>query len=163
MKRFFAITVICISFFACKPGIPKGIIQPDQMEKVLFDIHVVDGYIGTIGKIDTAKIIASSYYKGVYKKFDIDSATYTKSLNYYYDHPDLLNKIYENLSKTFEKEKAKNTKRIDDAAQALQNKMLASRMRPLDVSLISKTMPEFTFKANPFTLDPTYIQVLPVQ
>jgi len=156
MQRFFAIIIICISFFACKPGIPKEIIQPDQMEKVLFDIHVVDGYIGTITKQDTAKIVASSYYNGVYKKFNIDSATYNRSLNYYYNHPDLLNKIYENLSKTFEKETAKNTKQIEEAAQALRYKMLAGK--PLDVSQYPKTMPEFTITANPFTLDATFIQ-----
>ncbi|MES2418240.1 MAG: DUF4296 domain-containing protein [Bacteroidota bacterium] len=105
MKRFFVVIVVCVSFYACKPGIPENIIQPDKMEKILFDIHIVDGYLTNIPKPDTLKIVAASYYPAVYKKFGIDSASYNRSMNYYYSHPDLLDKIYESLLKTFDKEK----------------------------------------------------------
>ena len=61
MKRFLSIIIFFIFTQGCKSGIPKDIIQPNKMEKVLFDIHVVDGYIGTMINQDTTKIIASSY------------------------------------------------------------------------------------------------------
>lgn len=109
MKRFLTICISCISlFYACKPGVPKDIIQPAQMEKILFDIHIVDGYIGSLSLQDTAKIVASRYYKAIYKKFNIDSATYNKSMDYYYDHADVLEKMYSNLSKRFQKEVDQN-------------------------------------------------------
>lgn len=119
MKRFFAVLGMCLSLYACKPGIPKEIIQPDKMEKVLFDIHVVDGYIGTMSsEADSTKKIASAYYKGIYKKFAIDSALYNQSMNYYYQHPDILKKIYENVGTQLNKEKEKQTKALQKEAQA---------------------------------------------
>lgn len=119
MKRFFVVLSVCLSLYACKPGIPKEIIQPDKMEKVLFDIHVVDGYIGTMAsEADSTKKIAAAYYKGIYKKFAIDSALYNQSMNYYYQHPDILKKIYENVSTQLNKEKEKQTKALQKEAEA---------------------------------------------
>ena len=151
MNRIFAIAFICITFYACKPGVPDNVIQPDKMEKVLFDMHVVEGYLGTMPNPDTAKIVASSYYKGVYKKFDIDSATYTTSLDYYYKHPDVLNKLYENLAKQFEQEKKINEKRLDQEALAIRKKELAKNAKVLVVPSPSLNPPKITFSRNPFT------------
>lgn len=98
MNRIFYLIIITACFYACKPGIPKDIIQPDKMQQVLIDIHLVDGYISTLPGIDTAKKVGSSYYKGVYDKFEIDSALYNNSLNYYYKHPDVMKKMYDSIS-----------------------------------------------------------------
>lgn len=98
MNRIFYLIIITVCFYACKPGIPKDIIQPDKMQQVLIDIHLVDGYISTLPGIDTAKKVGSSYYKGVYDKFEIDSALYNNSLNYYYKHPDIMKKMYDSIS-----------------------------------------------------------------
>ena len=113
MKIFFAIIAFVLFFSACKPGIPKEIIQPKQMEKGLFDIHIVDGYLSNIPKQDSAKIIAAAYYKGIYKKFNIDSALYNKSLNYYYKNPNELNKIYSNVINNLKKQREKIAKLED--------------------------------------------------
>ncbi|RYG08943.1 MAG: DUF4296 domain-containing protein [Chitinophagaceae bacterium] len=158
MNRIFAVFIFCIVFYACKPGIPDDVMQPDKMEKVLFDIHTVDGYIGSMQKPDTAKIIASSYYAGVYKKFDIDSAKYLKSLNYYFKRPDLLDKIYQNLIKQFEQERKRNDKRINDEVIAQQRKEMAKNAKVLVVPDAPAAPPTFTFGQNPFTLFPAPVQ-----
>ncbi len=111
MKRFLPIIIIFLLIQGCNEGIPKEIIQPDKMEKVLFDIHVVDGYLITFINQDTVKIIASSYYNGIYKKFGIDSAIYNKSMDYYYSHPLILDKIYAGVEKKFNLENAKYDKK----------------------------------------------------
>lgn len=113
MKRFLPIIIFFILLQGCKQGIPKEIIQPNKMEKVLFDIHIVDGYISTITNQDTTKIIASSYYNGIYKKFGIDSALYNKSMDYYFSHPVILNEIYANVEKLFTIESAKFDKKYN--------------------------------------------------
>ncbi len=143
--------------YACKPGIPKDIIQPDQMRKVLFDIHVVDGYITTITNSDSAKLVASSYYKGIYKKFGIDSALYAKSMEYYYNHPAVMEKIYEQLEKTFVKEKAKNDKVVAAEAAREQEKANAQlnpvvQPKYLNVKEAGPIKSGVQLEANPFGL-----------
>ncbi|WP_199141107.1 DUF4296 domain-containing protein [Pedobacter sp. ASV12] len=121
MKRFFAVLWVCSGLYACKPGIPKELIQPDKMEKVLFDIHVVDGYISTMSPgADSTKKIASAFYKGIYKKFQIDSALYNQSMNYYYQHPDILKKIYDNVTTQLNKTKEKQLKTLQKATDTVK-------------------------------------------
>ena len=154
MNRIFFLFIMCVVLYACKPGIPKDIIQPDKMEKVLFDIHIVDGYIGSLQKPDTAKIVASSYYTGVYKKFEIDSAIVEKSKNYYYTRPDLLDKMYSNLVKQLEKEKKRDNQRITEEALAAQRRETAKHIQALAVPNPPAPRPTFKMGQNPFNLFP---------
>ena len=147
MKRFLSIIIFFILIQGCKSGIPKDIIQPNKMEKVLFDIHVADGYIGTIINQDTTKIIASSYYNGIYKKHGIDSALFNKSMNYYYTHPVILNDIYANVEKVFTSEKEKYDKKIAVAGQIsnIPSLVVLANLPPL----VSK----MTIEINPFNIN----------
>ena len=120
MSRFFIVIVLSIILFSCKSGVPKNIIQPAAMENVLFDIHVVDGYSTVYSGItnDSLKKIIAPYYKGIYKKHGIDSASYHNSLDYYYNHPELLKTMYDNVSKKLTQAKEKIVK--DEAKAALK-------------------------------------------
>lgn len=115
-------------------------------------MHMVEGYLGTMPRPDTAKLVASSYFKGIYKKFNIDSATYTTSLNYYYNHPDVLNKIYEKLTKQLEQEKKKDEKRLDQEALIIRKKELAKNAKVLVIPNLPAGPPKFSFSEIPFTL-----------
>ena len=94
MKNFLPIIVVFFFISGCKPGIPKDIIQPEEMAKVLHDMHIADGYVTMTPNVDSAKRMAASYYKGIYKKYNIDSALYNQSLNYYYGDPKTMTDIY---------------------------------------------------------------------
>lgn len=144
--------ISAVLLYACKPGIPKEIIQPDQMGKLLFDINVVDGYITTITNRDSAKLVAAAYYKGIYKKFGVDSALYAKSMDYYYAHPDIMEKIYTAVEKTFVKEKARNDKVIA-ADEALElAKANAKNVSYLNVKEAVPTSESFKMVVNPFRI-----------
>jgi hypothetical protein len=148
MKRFFVILILCALFYACKPGIPKDIIQPDQMEKVLHDIHIVDGYSSSFANIDSSKAVISSLYKGIYKKFGIDSALYNQSLDYYYKHPDVMKKMYDNISLNLNKEKEALSRfiTIENSKSTLFGAaLLAPPVKPLDSA-------RFKMTANPFDI-----------
>ncbi len=108
MRKFLSLIFTCLFLICCKSKeIPKDIIPPKQMEKVLYDIHIADAYITTIGDTDSAKKVSSAYYKGIYKKFKTDSVAYNKSLDYYFRHPDLLTDIYERIKTDLQKNKEK--------------------------------------------------------
>lgn len=108
---------ISIIIFGCKDKLPKGIIEAERLQKILYDIHVVDGYISSVPGQDSARKVAASYYKGIYKKFNTDSAQYNRSLNYYYAHPKELSEIYANISKEIGAQK-RAMEKIDSVKQA---------------------------------------------
>ncbi|QNK63327.1 DUF4296 domain-containing protein [Pedobacter sp. PAMC26386] len=120
MRNFLCICLLLISIGGCKPGMPSNIIKPDKMGEILYDIHMVDGYITSIPDPDSAKNTGAAYYKGIYKKFAIDSVQYTRSMNYYYDHPDVMNLMYEKITAKLTKAKTKedniNAKRLKKIA-----------------------------------------------
>jgi hypothetical protein len=105
MKRLIWVLMTAILWFGCKPGIPDGIIKPDKMEKILYDMHIVDGYLSSIYVVDSAKKVAAAYYKGIYKKFGTDSAEYNRSLIWYNTNPKELEAMYKNIQKSLAKQK----------------------------------------------------------
>ncbi|MDD7318115.1 MAG: DUF4296 domain-containing protein [Prevotella sp.] len=102
MKRFRDILLLfslCCIFFACKPGVPGEIIQPDDMEEILIDIHVADGMAqsnpAAAGNIEYYRLL---YRLGVLKKHDVTQAEFDSSMVYYARYPDRLQGIYENVA-----------------------------------------------------------------
>ncbi len=102
-KNIFLLSFILI-LFSCKSDIPENIIEPQKMRDILVNIHYVDGYLTTFSNADSAQKIGSVYYNSIYKKFGIDSAKYSTSLNYYNDNPDMLNKIYKEVTAELNKQ-----------------------------------------------------------
>lgn len=120
--RFF-LTIFCITLLiSCKPGLPKDIIQPEEMEKILFDIHAIDGYVSSIPTPDSAKKVTAPIYKGIYKKYGVDSATHAKSMAYYYSHPDLLLKMYDRIGEKMIKAKDAEIKAQEKAEKIKADK-----------------------------------------
>jgi Domain of unknown function (DUF4296) len=107
-----------ILWFGCKPGVPDDIIKPDKMEKILYDMHIVDGYLSSIYVVDSAKKVAAAYYKGIYKKFGTDSAEYNKSLLWYNTNPKELEAMYKNIQKSLTRQK----KAVEIADKMIQKK-----------------------------------------
>jgi hypothetical protein len=123
MTRFLLLFFCAVFAFSCKPGIPKDIVQPAEMEKVLFDIHLVDGYVSSIPRADSAKKVSAPLYKGIFKKYGIDSAMHAKSMAYYYSRPDLLSKMYERISN-------KISKTRDDLIKKQEKQTAAEAAKP---------------------------------
>ncbi|TCD01464.1 DUF4296 domain-containing protein [Pedobacter psychroterrae] len=128
MKNFIYLVFVFLLAASCKPGIPNDIIEPDKMALVLHDIHLADAYLQTIYVPDSAKKTASAFYGGIYKKFEIDSALYQKSLDYYLINPRVMNGIYEKVTAELTKEKTVIT-RIDSIEYAKELKIRQKKMK----------------------------------
>ena len=148
MKNFLYIVVVFFFALGCKPGIPRDIIQPEEMAKVLHDIHMADSYLGMVARPDSVKIIAAGYYKGIYKKYGIDSALYTKSMNYYYADPKALNDIYLQVTGKLTKER--------DAIVKADSLFNANEMAKIRIKAVrdSTRKADSTFWANFLLKDP---------
>ncbi|ETZ21035.1 DUF4296 domain-containing protein [Pedobacter sp. V48] len=152
MKNFIYTAFLFLFVAGCKPGIPSDIIQPDKMALVLHDIHIVDAYITTIPNIDTSRTMAAAYYSGIYKRYEIDSALYGKSMAYYSQHPKVLDGIYDKVTKGLTKQKNVLVKADSlvnaKAAKVLKAKFKADSVKRAD-SLKKVTAPQRAkFKAD---------------
>lgn len=122
MTRFLLALWCIIGIWACKAGIPKEIMPPEQIEKVLFDIHLIDGYVMGIHNADSAKKVSAPIYQGIFKKYGIDSAAHAKNMQYYYHHPELLSKIYEKIGHRLNQERD----------QALKQQQSKNQTKPIE-------------------------------
>lgn len=125
------LAIFCVLVIvSCKPGIPKDIEQPADIENILHDIHIIDAYLGNISNPDSAIKISAPLYKGIFKKYNTDSAKHAVSMTYYYKHPELLVKMYESISKRLAKEKdAEMAKMAKENKQLIDDKNLAPHER----------------------------------
>jgi len=126
MKKIIFLGVIFACLSGCKSPIPAHIIQPDQMGKLLYDMHMVDAYISTMPNQDSAKKVAASYYKGIYKKFKVDSALYQQSMDFYYDNPEIMSDLYKNIQVKITQTKTK-VEKIQEAELKLETQQRLKR------------------------------------
>jgi len=112
MKRFFRTTVFpyflitllpyfLISFSACKKKsveIPADVLKKNEMIAILTDVQIAEAAItlhtttGSNGADFTA-----SYYKYIFNKHKITAVKYKRSMDWYAQHPELLDKVYEEV------------------------------------------------------------------
>jgi Domain of unknown function (DUF4296) len=138
-------------WFGCKPGVPDDIIKPDKMEKILYDMHIVDGYLSSIYVVDSAKKVAAAYYKGIYKKFGTDSAEYNKSLLWYNTNPKELEAMYKNIQKSLTRQK----KAVEIADKMIQKKkfkadslVIAKKFKADSLAIRKKMKPDSLSKVK---------------
>lgn len=93
---------VLLSMVSCKPSIPSDYLQPDELEDVLYDMHVAQGIVRTADRdatVNERDIDAYAYTDAVLKKHGVSRADFDSTMVYYYRHTELMKKLYENLSK----------------------------------------------------------------
>ncbi len=98
MRNTLLAFIFIVLISACGNQVPNGIIEQDKMEPILYDVHVVDGYVSNVYPPDSAKKVSAAYYIGIYNKFGIDSTSFTESLTYYSKHPLILEEMYKRIA-----------------------------------------------------------------
>lgn len=99
LRELLFVASVCLIVFACKPGVPRDIIQPGKMEDILFDFHVADGMAqnnpAAANNVDYNRTL---YRLGVLKKYDVTQAEFDSSMVYYSRHSDKLHDIYKGVA-----------------------------------------------------------------
>ena len=91
---------------SCKPGVPSELIQPDEMEQILYDYHIADGMAMAQGNSDNVSYLRNVYREAALRKHGVTQADFDSSLVYYYRHTERLHEIYEHLAKRLNEESA---------------------------------------------------------
>ncbi|MEQ8927789.1 MAG: DUF4296 domain-containing protein [Fulvivirga sp.] len=118
-----AITLlISVFFLSCNSDEkPEDIISHEQMIVILLDVYEAEAKLAELKlNRDTTIQIFKTYEQFIYDKHGIDESVYKKSLTYYYDHPDKLEKIYETMLDSLALRESK-TKAYEEAKQAKED------------------------------------------
>lgn len=106
MRRLSAAGVILIMLVACTDHnkIPKGIIGQEKMQKVLWDMMLVDRYATNFiinqpnDSFDVKKEKAMALYEQVFRLNNISSDEFLKSYKFYLGRPDLIKIMFDSIS-----------------------------------------------------------------
>ena len=113
IKKFGCIILVGASLMTgCGNSMPKEVIPPAKMEKVLYDYHLALGISSRLPSSEDYKKQAFKNY--LFKKHDITSAQFDSSMVWYTRNSYELSKIYQNLDKRFSREKTKLTSMLQE-------------------------------------------------
>jgi hypothetical protein len=89
---------------ACSSGpVPRSVIQPEKMQKIVHDLIQVDEFINNFIVKDTTVDIKkkrSVLYNQVFKINNTDRKEFYSSYKYYQQHPDIQKALYDSLYQT---------------------------------------------------------------
>jgi hypothetical protein len=97
------VNIGCVS----EPQKPKDIIPQSIMVKAIADFYLLDANVSRMNfvDLDSAKIAFHYFEKKIYAKYQVDSARYAKSYQFYGEHPQIMLKMYQNVSQELELKK----------------------------------------------------------
>lgn len=90
--------IASVILVACKPSVPSGYIQPDDMEDLLCDYHIAQAMADQGGKNQEERDYNQTlYFAAVLEKHGVTKAKFDSSLVYYYRRADRFTDIYKNV------------------------------------------------------------------
>lgn len=81
--------------------VPKGIIPPEQMETIMWQMMQVDEFSTDVAMRDSTKNLHTERIKRYRQVFQLNGTTkeaFAKSYDYYMGHPDLTKTMFDSLS-----------------------------------------------------------------
>ena len=90
------LSILLLACTAPKTKTPSGILSETEFANMLKEIHLEEASFElnkSKGMINAKNSLANSY-QSIYKKYDVDDSTFSKSLEYYAKHPEILEEIY---------------------------------------------------------------------
>jgi hypothetical protein len=95
-KLIYIIAILTIVSCSGKEERPKGILAPEEMAIILSDIYLAEHKASNIGLVqDSAKVVLKHYELKIFDDRNTTDSIYKKSFQYYLDHPDKLEAIYD--------------------------------------------------------------------
>ncbi|MBR1484753.1 MAG: DUF4296 domain-containing protein [Prevotella sp.] len=104
MRRFSCILSLLLLLAACKPTVPRHIIQPDDMESFLYDYYLAKATAMQTGQGNSDRDYRQhQFVEAVFQKHHITHAEFDSSIVYYYAHADRLEEMYKRVGDRLEK------------------------------------------------------------
>ena len=93
------LSVLLLACTAPKTKIPIGILSEKEFSNILKDVHLAEAAfeLNKSKGLENAKNSLANSYQSIYKKYDVDNSTFSKSLKYYAKNPKTLEEIYSTI------------------------------------------------------------------
>lgn len=111
--KFYASILFSVILIGCSGPVPKGIINQEEIQAIIYDLMQTDEYLSTQLN-DTAineKMQRSIYYEQVFRLHNTTRKSFYSSYQFYQKRPDLHKKIFENISDSILRKLADTTSR----------------------------------------------------
>ncbi|HET9745653.1 MAG TPA: DUF4296 domain-containing protein [Chitinophagaceae bacterium] len=100
--RYFLYIALLISFYGCTriDRIPKDVIPPNEMRKIMWDLMRADAYVSDFIMKDSTRdrqAESAMLYEKVFAIHSINQEAFNKSITFYESRPDLLKIITDSL------------------------------------------------------------------
>lgn len=125
MKHFLFLfgTIFLISCSNNPTPKPDNLLDEEVMVDIIFDISILQAADGAYTyKLAESNIEMDQF---LYKKYNIDSTTYSQNQRYYASDPAKYKKIYKKVIERLEKEQAKNEELLKNADNVMMQKDVA--------------------------------------
>ena len=88
--------VLLLGCTAPETKIPTGILSEVEFANMLKDVHLTEAVfeLNKSKGMEDAKNTLANSYQTIYKKYDVNDTTFSKSLDYYAKNPEKLEKTY---------------------------------------------------------------------
>lgn len=97
-----AVVILCAGLVACGKKVPSRVIQPKEMESLLYDYHMATSLGYELSYSEGYK--KEAYIDYVFRKHHVTEAEFDSSMVWYTRHSDVLLGIYDNLQKRLKAE-----------------------------------------------------------
>ncbi|MGN6637754.1 MAG: DUF4296 domain-containing protein [Mucilaginibacter sp.] len=145
---FFSVMLFLVACGGDK--IPDNVIEQDRMTGLLTELHIVDGSMYSVMQMpDSLYKYGYGKYLGLFKKYNTDSVEFKRSMKFYSSHPELLQKIYDqvtinlktksdSVTKLYNLQVAKDSKRMADSLKKIQKNQPPKPPAPVQQPPIQK-------------------------
>lgn len=102
----FLLLLLMLSFVACRPKRPAGIIGESTMAKVLYDYHLAQGMAdaNAVNSGVSSSELFATYRQAVFDKYGITAEIFDSSMNFYASDLVILNDIYVKVQKRMDED-----------------------------------------------------------
>ena len=111
--------IVLLFFYSCakKTGVPKNILPPDKMEKVLMDLLKADDLISrkSADSMFNDSFSKEVIYTAIFTQHKINKEEFKKSFSYYESHPEILKIVLDSIQ-------SEGTEPIKESKTLLKNK-----------------------------------------
>ncbi len=107
--------IVTLAMACQKETRPAGVLSPEEFSKVLVEVYMAEARMNSTAlPRDSAVKLFAAYEDKMLQRFELPDSVVLKTQQYYVDHPEQLEKIYDSVIDTLSlREKKLRTKPVD--------------------------------------------------